>query len=41
VPIEVVEDKNIEGLDLEKVKCWNDWCYLVGEPYNPIEPTPE
>ena len=39
IPIFIV-DRDDERYEIEKVKCWNDWCYLVGEPEGAAEPDP-
>ena len=28
----ILKDKNIKGGD--NIKCWKNWCYVIGIPYN-------
>jgi len=36
IPIGLVDSETIT--EDQKVKCWKDWCYFVGEPYEFTQP---
>ena len=36
IPIGLVDSESTTGDQL--VKCWKDWCYVVGEPYTFTQP---
>ena len=36
IPIGLVDPETT--IEDQKVKCWKDWCYFVGEPYEFTQP---